>query len=100
MKGEMKKLPLQELRQKGKKRSTKGAEKRGKVANSTLIDERPEEMNARTGSGHCEGDLIIRKDHKSALSVIVERQTRYVLIDRLESYTAPEVRKSIEKRYS
>jgi IS30 family transposase len=64
----------------------------------TLIDERPVEVNARTFPGHWEGDLIIGKDHKSALSVIVERQTRYVLIDRLESYFASEVRKSIEKR--
>ncbi len=67
-------------------------------ANITLIDERPEEVNARTVPGHWEGDLIIGKDHKSALSVIVERQTRYVLIDQLENYSAPEVRKSIEKR--
>lgn len=98
MKGELKKLALKELRQKGKKRSPKNAEKRGKLANITLIDERPEEVNARTVPGHWEGDLIIGKDHKSALSVIVERQTRYVLIDRLENYTAQEVRKSIEKR--
>ena len=42
--------------------------------------------------------MIIGKDHKLALSVIVERQTRYVLLDRLENYTATEVRKSIEKR--
>jgi IS30 family transposase len=99
MKGELKKLALQELRQRGKKRSIKRDEKRGKLAHITLIDERPEEVNARTVPGHWEGDLIIGKDHKSALSVIVERQTRYVLIDRLENYTAPEVRKSIEKRF-
>ena len=42
--------------------------------------------------------MIIGKDHKLALSVIVERQTRYVLINRLENYTALEVRESIEKR--
>lgn len=47
MKGELKKLALQELRQKGKKRSTKGTEKRGKLAHITLIDERAEEVNAR-----------------------------------------------------
>ncbi len=48
--------------------------------------------------GHWEGDLIIAKDHTSALSVIVERQTPYVLIDQPENYIAPEVRKTIEKR--
>lgn len=98
MKGELKKLALQDLRQKGKKRTKRGTETRGKLANITLIDERPEEVNLRTVPGHWEGDLIIGKVHKSALSVIVERQTRYVLIDRLETYTAEEVRNSIEKR--
>lgn len=98
MKGELQRLALQELRQKGKKRTQKGEEKRGKLQNMTLIDERPVEINARTLPGHWEGDLIIGKNHKSALSVIVERQTRYVLIDRLESYSASEVRKSIEKQ--
>ena len=98
MKGELQKLAMHELRQKGKTRRKKGEETRGKLPNMTLIDERPEEINARTVPGHWEGDLIIGKNHKSALSVIVERQTRLVLIDRLESYTAREVRNSIEKR--
>jgi len=52
MKGELKKLALQKLRQKGKKRSTKGVEKRGKLANITLIDERPEKVNACIVPGH------------------------------------------------
>lgn len=98
MKGELQKLALQELRQKGKKQKKTGEENRGKLPNMTLIDDRPIEINERTVPGHWEGDLIIGKDHKSALSVIVERQTRYVLIDRLESYTARDVRQSIEKR--
>jgi transposase, IS30 family len=98
MKGELQKLALKELRQKGKPRKKAGTEKRGRIVNMALIDGRPEEINNRSTPGHWEGDLIIGKDHKSALSVIVERQTRYVLIDRLISYTAPEVRISIEKR--
>jgi IS30 family transposase len=98
MKGELQKLALHELRQKGKVRKKKGEETRGKLPNMTLIDERAAEINDRTVPGHWEGDLIIGKNHKSALSVIVERQTKLVLIDRLESYTAREVRNSIEKR--
>jgi transposase, IS30 family len=85
MKGELQKLALQELRQKGKPRKKAGTETRGKLTNMALIDGRPDEINNRTIPGHWEGDLIIGKDHKSALSVIVERQTRYVLIDRLTS---------------
>lgn len=97
MKGELKKLALAELRQKGKKRSS-GKETRGKIPNMTLIDDRPEEISGRLLPGHWEGDLIIGKDHKSALSVIVERKTRFVMIDRLLTYDAKTVRNSIEKR--
>jgi transposase, IS30 family len=99
MKGELKKLAVMELRQRGKKR--KGStERRGKLSNMTLIDERPKEVDARTIHGHWEGDLIIGADHKSALSVIVERKTRYVMIDRLLSYDAESVRRSIERRFA
>ena len=98
MKGELQRLALEELRQKGKRRKKRNEDTRGKLSNIRLIDDRPEDVNGRIVPGHWEGDLIIGKDHKSALSVIVERQTRYVMIDRPESYTAPEVRKSIENR--
>jgi IS30 family transposase len=99
MKGELKRLAIQELRQRGKKRSG-STDRRGKLPNMTLVDERPKEVDARIVPGHWEGDLIIGADHKSALSVIVERKTRYVLIDRLLSYDAETVRKSIERRFA
>jgi IS30 family transposase len=73
MKGELKKLALRELRQKRRKRTKKGEETRGRLVNTTLIDERAVEANDRTVPGHWEGGLIIAKDHNSALSVIVER---------------------------
>jgi transposase, IS30 family len=99
MKGELKKLALQELRLKGKKRSGKN-EKRGKIPNMVLIDGRPEEVAGRQVPGHWEGDLIIGKDHKSALCVIVERKTRYVMIDLLLDYSAEAVRKSVERKFA
>jgi Transposase and inactivated derivatives, IS30 family len=98
MKGELKKLALEELRQKGKKRSHTPST-RGRIPNMVLIDERPQEVGSREIPGHWEGDLIIGDDHKSALSVIVERKTRYVMIERLLSYDANTVRKSIERRF-
>lgn len=98
MKGALQKLALQELRQKGTRHKKPGEETRGKLSNIRLIDDRTEEVNARIVPGHWKEDLTIGKDHKSALSVIIERNTRYVLIDQLESYIASEVIKSIEKR--
>lgn len=100
MRGELKKLALSDLRQRGKKRKTSAAtEKRGKIADMVLIDDRPAEIAERNVPGHWEGDLIIGKDHKSAICVIVERQTRFVQMDLLLDYNASSVRKTIEKRF-
>ena len=58
MRGELKKLALKELRQHGKRRKAASYEqKRGKLKDITLIDERPPEINSRTVPGHWEGDL-------------------------------------------
>jgi IS30 family transposase len=64
-----------------------------------LIDERPEEVAGRAIGGHWEGGLITGKGHKSALCVIVGRESRFVQIGLLERYDAPTVRKTIEKRF-
>ena len=101
MRGALKKLALKDLRQHGKKRKSPNKdEKRGKLADITLIDERPAEINARTVPGHWEGDLLIGKDHQSAICVIVERQTRFIQLDLLtKNYDAKTVRQTIEKRF-
>jgi transposase, IS30 family len=100
MKGELKRLALSDLRQRGKKRKpSKSIEKRGKIADMTLIDNRPPEIAERTVPGHWEGDLIIGKEHKSAICVIVERKTLFVQLDLLLDYNATTVRKTIEKRF-
>jgi IS30 family transposase len=65
----------------------------------TRIDIRPAEINAREAPGHWEGDLIIGKDHKLAILVTVERQSRFVQMDVLESMDARTVRKRIEQRF-
>lgn len=98
MKGELKKLALVELRQKGKPRE-KDPEPRGKLFHMTLIDEQPSEVDSRNVPGYWEGDLIIGDQHKSALSFIVERKTRYVMEGRLLLYDAATVRKSLERRW-
>lgn len=100
MKGELKKLALKDFRQKGKKRRAPGIkENRGKLPNMTLIDQRPKEVDSRDLPGHWEGDLIIGKNHQSALVVTVERKTRFVQIDLLTKYDALSVRKKIEMRF-
>lgn len=100
MRGELKKIALADLRQRGKRRKAeKSNEKRGKIPDMTLIDDRPAEIADRIIPGHWEGDLIIGKDHKSALCGIVERKTRFIQLDLLLDYNATSVRKTIEKRF-
>ena len=82
IKGELKRLAVEDLRQRGKKRKKAGSEeKRGKIPEMTLIDERPPEIGTREAGGHWEGDLIIGKGHKSAILVTVERKSRFVQIE-------------------
>lgn len=70
------------LRRKRKKRRRKGETKAtfGRIPNLVSIEQRPVEVNGRDEIGHWEGDLIIGKQHKTALGTLVERSTRYTII--------------------
>ena len=46
--------------------------RRGRIKDMTLIAERPPEAADRAVHGHWEGDLIIGKDHKSAIGTVLD----------------------------
>jgi len=54
--------------------------RRTNIPNLTSIWKRPKEAEDRKELGHWEGDLIIGKDHATAIGTLVERRLRYTLI--------------------
>jgi len=66
-----------------RKRSA-GQDRRGKIANMTLIDARPSEIEERLIPGHWEGDLIKGRRNRSQVGTLVERTTLYVALVKLD----------------
>ena len=80
------------VRKKPRRRPSKKRRGGGsKILNQVSIDSRPEHIELRKEVGHWEGDLVIGKNHKSAIGTIVERKTRFTLIVKLNSKKADEV---------
>jgi len=98
-KGELRKELISYLRQKKRLRKNRKltTDSRGKIADMISIHERPKEVEDRIIPGHWEGDLIMGKDHKSAIGTIVERTTRTVILVPLKAKDAPSVRKAFAK---
>ena len=83
-----------------KTRRIPSKKKRGtgsKILNQVSIDNRPVHIDLREEIGHWEGDLVIGKNHKSAIGTIVERKTRFTLILKLNSKKADEVAEKFSK---
>jgi IS30 family transposase len=75
-KGELRKLITSHLRSKRKLRKDRSSShaQRGQIPDAVPISERPKEVDNRLVPGHWEGDLIIGKNHKSALARWLKEQ--------------------------
>ena len=51
-----------------------------KIINQVSIDNRPQHIELRNEVGYWKGDLVIGKNHKSAIETIVELKIRFTLI--------------------
>ena len=85
--GALKKELLQHLRRtRGMRRSrhhTQKNENHGRITNTVSISERPASVEDRAVPGHWEGDLLFGSN-KSQIATLVERQTRYVMLVKVD----------------
>jgi IS30 family transposase len=100
-KKEVEKLLIYQFRQKRNYRGNarRGADKRTTIKDPIRIDERPAEVTTREVPDYWEGDLIIGKNHESAIGTLVERTTRFLIIVPLKKKDATAVRKAFEKAF-
>ena len=88
------------LRQEKKSRRRRAGprSRRGHFSQMISIEERPARVDKRSLAGDWEGDLIVGKNHKSALGTLVERKTRAVLLVRLKKKDPTHVRRAFERK--
>ena len=101
-KAKLKKLMIAHLRSKRKLRKDRSQahHHRGGIPDATPISERPKEVDSRLVPGHWEGDLIIGKNHKSALGTLVERTTRLTILVPVKGKDAKTVREAFAEVFS
>jgi IS30 family transposase len=82
--GELRRELTAALRTGRARRYPKGAKPgrgtRGKIIDPVMISERPAEADDRAVPGHWEGDLILGRNCRSQVGVLVERTTRFVVL--------------------
>ena len=99
--GELKKELMQGLRQARKLRQPRkyAHSRKPDITDIISISERPKEARGRIVPGHWEGDLIVGKNHASALGTLVERTTRLTLLVPLVEKDAFAVRNAFAKAF-
>lgn len=81
-------------------RETNEKDNRGVIIGRVSIDKRPKIVESRTRIGDIEVDLMMGKDHKSALLVMTDRTTLVTMLEKLTSKNAEEVYLKMNKRLS
>jgi IS30 family transposase len=70
---------------------------RGQIVDAISISDRPAEIEDRAIPGHWEGDLIAGLDH-SYIATLVERQSRFTMLVKVDNKSSPEVVQALIKQ--
>jgi len=62
--------------------------KKSHIPNRVSIEERPKHIEKRVQPGHWEADTMVSRQSKSAIAVMVERKSRFVLLEKLSRKTS------------
>ncbi len=83
------------LRQSRKSRRprARGNDRRGKISDMVSIHERPAEIEERLVPGHWEGDLIKGARNASSVGTLVERNSLFVTLVKMDSASAEDAQK-------
>ena len=85
--GALKKELLEHLRRcrniRRSRHHTQKPDDRGRISETVSISERPASAEDRAVPGHWEGDLLFGS-HNSQIATLVERQTRYVMLVKID----------------
>jgi len=74
-----------------KKRHNRGHSRKHRkshIPNRISIEERPKHIEKRVQPGHWEADTMVSRQSKSAIAVMVERKSRFVLLEKLSKKTS------------
>jgi IS30 family transposase len=82
----------------GKRRKRRGMQRcnRGNILQRQWIEHRPERINKRKRKGDMEADIVLGKDRKPGLLVILDRKTRKTWIRRLKTRQAGHVMRKVK----
>jgi IS30 family transposase len=87
------------LRHNGRRQKRKNVkDNRGAITGRVGIEARPEVVSKRLRIGDIEVDLMMGKEHKSALLVMTDRTTLITMIEKLSSKNADEVYEKMKTR--
>ena len=96
--GALKKELMAHLRHAKSMRQPKRARKQeGKISDAISISERPAEVEDRAVPGHWEGDLIAGYQNRSFIGTLVERQTRFVKLVKIDQKDADSVAAALKR---